>query len=99
MRHCRLLLMVTLSGGLHAAVNVKLYHPHDFVFRAKVTGNPFDVAVGAEVTGPNAVRMRIPGFYDGDGEWKVRFSPIVTVGGLYALCRRWPDLTASRRRS
>ena len=77
MRKRWLLMMATLSGGLHAAVNVELYHPHDFVLRAKVAGNPFDVVISAELNGPNAMRMRAPGFYDGDGVWKVRFSPPV----------------------
>jgi len=73
-----MLLLATLSGALQAAVTVELRHPHDFILHAKATGNPFDVPVAAEVSGPNAMRMRIPGFYDGDGIWKVRFSPAAT---------------------
>jgi Domain of unknown function (DUF5060)/Protein of unknown function (DUF4038)/Putative collagen-binding domain of a collagenase len=38
--------------------------------------NPFiDVAVDAEFVGPGGTRFTVPGFYDGDGVWRVRFSP------------------------
>ena len=28
-----------------------------------------------EFTGPEGVRLRVPGFYDGSGVWKIRFAP------------------------
>ena len=38
--------------------------------------NPFmDVAVEGAFQGPSGDEFRIPGFYDGDGTWRVRFSP------------------------
>lgn len=60
------------------AVDIQQYNRHDFSFRASVTGNPFDVALSAEFTGPSGARLTVPGFYDGDGNWKVRFSPTET---------------------
>ena len=57
------------------AVDIQQYHRHDFAFRASVSGNPFDVTLSAEFVGPNGVHLNVPGFYDGDGTWKIRFSP------------------------
>jgi hypothetical protein len=57
------------------AVTIEQYHSHDFVFRAAVTGNPFDVEIAGEFIGPGGARLRVPGFYDGGGTWKIRFSP------------------------
>jgi Protein of unknown function (DUF4038)/Domain of unknown function (DUF5060) len=38
--------------------------------------NPFlDVAVDATFTAPDGMRYTMPGFYDGDGTWRVRFRP------------------------
>ena len=84
------LLVLTLPCAV--AVDVQQYHRHDFSFRASVTGNPFDVLLSAEFTGPSGVRLTVPGFYDGDGTWKVRFSPaeignwsMTTSSGVAAL--------------
>jgi len=57
------------------AVDIQQYHRHDFPLRATAGGNPFDVTLSAEFTGPGGVRLNVPGFYDGDGTWKIRFSP------------------------
>lgn len=38
--------------------------------------NPFaDVAVVGTFTAPSGAQLRVPGFYDGDGMWRVRFNP------------------------
>jgi hypothetical protein len=38
--------------------------------------NPFtDVTVDAAFTAPSGATVAIPGFYDGDGTWRVRFNP------------------------
>jgi hypothetical protein len=70
------------AGVLPAAVTVEQYHVHDFSFKAQASGNPFDVYLLGEFTGPNGIRIEIPGFYDGrDGgsdTWKIRFAPTVT---------------------
>ena len=36
---------------------------------------PFDVEFGAKFDGPGGVTMRVPGFYNGDNLWTLRFSP------------------------
>jgi Protein of unknown function (DUF4038)/Domain of unknown function (DUF5060) len=40
-----------------------------------VNGHPFDTGISGEFTGPHGARLRVPGFYDGDGVWKIRFAP------------------------
>jgi hypothetical protein len=36
---------------------------------------PFDVRLSAVFSGPDGVRLTVPGYYDGDRVWVVRFSP------------------------
>ena len=64
-----------LAGSLPCAAEVKVsqYGPHDLTFRAKVSGNPFEVEFYGEFAGPNGARLRVPGFYDGGETWKIRF--------------------------
>jgi uncharacterized protein DUF5060 len=59
------------------------YRPHDFTFTAPSGGNPFEVELSGEFTGPDGVRLRVPGFYDGAGVWKIRFAP--TRQGSWSL--------------
>jgi hypothetical protein len=70
-----MLLAFASRAALAAPVRLEQYRPHDFVFAAAESGNPFDVELWGEFSGPQGARMRIPGFYDGGGVWKVRFSP------------------------
>ncbi len=59
------------------AANLQLPHwePHDFAFTCPVTpADPFQVSFSAEVTGPGGAELTVPGFYDGDHTWKIRFS-------------------------
>jgi hypothetical protein len=79
-------------GMATGATTIGLYHSHDFTFQATATGNPFDVELAGEFTGPEGIRIRVPGFYDGDGRWIIRFSPtregeweLHTVSPLAAL--------------
>ena len=72
-RHLRLLMQA--AKRTPPGVSIAQYHSHDFEYRASATGNPFDVELAAEFTGPGGARLRVPGFYDGDGVWKIRFSP------------------------
>jgi hypothetical protein len=82
------LTIVILSVGnsqLRASdVNVPRWQPHDFAYVAKdIPGNPFEVSLSAEVTGPQGIKLTVPGFYDGEGIWKVRVSP--TVEGAWSI--------------
>ncbi len=67
-----LLIFTAISA---AAVSIEKYHSHDFTFPATAVGNPFEVKLTGEFTGPEGARLSVPGFYDGDGKWKIRFSP------------------------
>ncbi len=50
---------------------------------------PFtDVTVDAVFTGPEGTRVSVPGFYDGDGTWRVRFNPGVAGEWQYAITSR-----------
>ncbi|HEX6686835.1 MAG TPA: DUF5060 domain-containing protein [Candidatus Limnocylindrales bacterium] len=43
---------------------------------ARAYANPFaDVALDVRFTGPSGISVVVPGFYDGDGTWRVRFNP------------------------
>src|ERR1022692_2936799 len=55
-------------------VTIEQYHSHDFSFSATITGNPFDADLRANFDGPGSVRVTVPGFYDGNRTWKIRFS-------------------------
>jgi hypothetical protein len=72
------------AGEASEAVQVPRWRPHDFVFGCDARlGNPFQVAFAAEATGPGGSRLTLPGFYDGNGTWKVRFTP--TAEGDWSL--------------
>jgi hypothetical protein len=66
------------------AVRVPCWEPHEFIFGSEARlENPFQVAFAAEATGPGGSRLNLPGFFDGNGTWKVRFAP--TVEGEWSL--------------
>ena len=56
-------------------VELPRWQPHDFTFAVPAqTTNPFTVRFSAVAKGPNGATLRLPGFYDGGGIWKVRLS-------------------------
>ncbi len=69
-----------LSGFVNAlpmiaapAVRVARWQPHDFVFSSKAkVENPFTIRFTASIKGPNGEMITQPGFYDGNGVWKIR---------------------------
>jgi hypothetical protein len=61
---------------LGEAVEVPQWQTHDFAFKSSTKHeNPFNVALSAEVTGPEGIHFTQLGFYDGDGTWKIRLGP------------------------
>lgn len=53
---------------------------HEVVLSGPSDGNPFvDVDLAADFTDEANRRLRVPGFYDGDGRYVIRFSP-PTIG-------------------
>ena len=69
------LVWMLLAATLTAAPTIEQYHSHDFTFAASEPGNPFDITLTGDFTGPAGARLTVPGFYNGDGTWKIRFSP------------------------
>jgi hypothetical protein len=68
-------------------LQVPLWQPQDFSFtNAAGATNPFLVPFSAELAGPKATRLVLPGFYDGNHVWKVRVSP--TLEGEWTLVTR-----------
>lgn len=68
-------------------LQVPQWEPRDFAFRATDgEGNPFQVDFSAEVSGPDGLKFVVPGFYDGEGIWKIRVSP--TALGKWSLRTR-----------
>lgn len=58
------------------ALKVQKWYPFDFEFKSAATpANPFTISFFAVVTGPNNIKLKLPGFYDGNNTWKIRFSP------------------------
>ena len=76
-----LMLPKTAAGPVAAAPAVERYHSRDFAFWATAPGNPFDVELAGEFTGPDGARLAVPSFYDGEGLWKTRFSPPPRASG------------------
>ncbi|MFZ5830383.1 MAG: DUF4038 domain-containing protein [Planctomycetota bacterium] len=58
------------------ALDVPRWQSHDFSFIAKpVAANPFMVPFSATVTAPDGKTFMLPGFFDGNGTWKIRVAP------------------------
>jgi hypothetical protein len=92
-------MVVSLHEGaaLHS-VRVPRWQPCDFVVRSEVqTSNVFAVPFSATVRGPKDLRLKLPGFYDGQGMWKVRVSP--TVEGEWSLVTESPMADLNGRRA
>ena len=76
---------------------VPRFSPADVELRGGDGGaNPFLVQVSAVVTGPHGTSMVVPGFYDGDGVWKIRFCPNVEGTWGYVTHSADPELDGQR---
>lgn len=73
------------------------YAVRDFEFRSGASHDfPFDVDFSAVFHGPDGRELVVPGFYDGDGIWKVRFSPTATGEWTFETRSTDADLDAIR---
>ena len=79
-----LLLLVSMSFVFGFAGNETLvmqkWKPTDLEFKTSITWQfsptgPFEVDFHADITGLDNIKMMLPGFYDGDDTWKIRFAP------------------------
>lgn len=89
MRYFAASLALAFAGTLSAAVTVEQFHIHDFSYKAQIAGNPFDVELRGEFTGPGGLHLTVPGFYDGNNTWDIRFSRPYPDRGRCARFRRW----------
>lgn len=48
---------------------------HELVFNGPATGNPFDDVTLSALFESGSAAIRVPGFYDGTGVYRIRFSP------------------------
>ena len=56
-------------------MEIEQYHVHDFRLSAKAAKNPYDGQFTATFKASDGSQIVIPGFYDGDDTWIIRFSP------------------------
>jgi len=66
------------SAPLGEAIEIKRYHLVDLILAPpdmEAPGNPFDVEFAASFHGPAGRALTIPGFYDSEKGYVVRFSP------------------------
>jgi hypothetical protein len=56
-------------------LKVQKWNPCDLSFKSSAAPvNPFAVSFSADITGPGNIKLSLPGFYDGNNCWKIRFS-------------------------
>ncbi|MCM1298161.1 MAG: DUF5060 domain-containing protein, partial [[Eubacterium] siraeum] len=56
-------------------MQIKKYDFFEAHFSAAITGNPFDIRLTADVSGPGGFKKTIDGFYDGEDTFSFRFMP------------------------
>ncbi len=56
-------------------MTIQKYGVAEFFYTAKVSGDPFKVVFEAKVFCPGGKTVTVPGFYDGDDTFRVRFMP------------------------
>jgi hypothetical protein len=89
MLYCCMVPIMAFSGNKQMPAS----QPLDLEFKSMATvSNPFAIEFWADFTGPGGIRLTLPGFYDGNGLWKVRFS--TAKAGIWTLVTHasLPDL-------
>lgn len=87
-----LLLAIGFATGLTAANTTARWAPIDLEFNAKVkSGTEFDLDFEATFTGPGDQQLTVPGFFNGNDTFVVRFAPPAEGA--------WSYITSSTERS
>lgn len=75
--------------------SVNLYSTIDLTFshRIKKGGDPFDVSFGAVFTAPDNSQLTLNGFYNGNNEYIIRFSPNAKGSWSYQTFSSVPELS------
>lgn len=83
----------TGSAAVETSVSVAQWDRFEIALSGPSHGNPFvDVALTAEFSGPNGT-FPAPGFYDGDGVYRIRFMPPETGEWTYSASSNARSLT------
>jgi hypothetical protein len=89
-----LFLLFFWTGLLNARAPVEQWGIFELVLNGPETGNPFsDVTLSARFENGGRA-FSIPGFYDGDGTYRIRFMPDTAGRWTYATSSNIPDLNA-----
>ena len=89
--------LTRLQAQAAEAITVPRWQPNVFSFNsAAKLANPFTADFSAIVTGPDGKTFTLPGFFDGDGTWKIRVAP--TAEGQWSLVTKseLPELNGQR---
>ncbi len=93
MKLLRLLSLLSLGVALlnAAPVTVEKWGIFELELKGPAEGNPFTEVRFSAVFTNGATTVEVPGFYDGDGSYKVRFMPSATGEWRYETkANRWP---------
>jgi hypothetical protein len=66
--------LVGFSAIAHAQT-VGKWHRHVVSITGSVSGNPFEAVVDGEFTHSSGIRIKLPGYYDGNRTWRFGFMP------------------------
>jgi hypothetical protein len=84
--------------GSTPIVKVPKWHPYDFTFKSiSVPANPFMTRFTADITGPDHVKLTLPGFFDGNNTYKIRFSPTKEGAWVITTHSELADLDNQKR--
>jgi hypothetical protein len=111
MKRVKLLLFLVITGILAGTTKgqeripatakqkqVALYSTNDIIFRHQVRKgeDPFDVSFGAVFAGPENSRFTLNGFYNGNDEFIIRFSPMALGSWSYQTSSTVPELSGKK---
>jgi hypothetical protein len=97
------ILFIPIFLLVYSLVPAQNYHfsgnqwdPIDLKFRYnKKVKNPFDVDFGCILTGPDGKSLKVPGFFNGNSEWIVRFCPESTGKWEFTTWSSQPGLAGN----
>ena len=90
-----LLFVLTTAIATRAADSVELWGMYEVTLKGPTNGNPFlDVRFSAKFMNDHmdSTFIEVPGFYDGDGNYRVRFMPDGLIAGAPV---KWSYITSS----
>ena len=89
-------LVAVLAASLARAADCQRWGVMELKFQGPDQGNPFVGVTLAATFTQGATRLEVPGFYDGDGVYRVRFSPPTSGSWSYETRSDAEDLSGKR---